>query len=131
MQAITWLRPEVLGRIAIAAELERDEVVFLVVGGVGIRVPVGGDACALEVVRVRRRGADRLTVGADTVARVAGLTDGRLDRVLGHVNRICRTWRAGGVGKAISATALSALRRYRVRHRRGFRGRGSRAACRR
>src|SRR5207248_10723953 len=63
MQAITWLRPEVLGRIAIAAELERDEVVFLVVGGVGIRVPVGGDACELEVVRVRRRGADRLTVG--------------------------------------------------------------------
>src|SRR6266566_8468767 len=111
MQAITWLRPEVLGRIAIAAELERDQVVFLVVGGVGIRVHVGGDGCELEVVRVRRSGADRLTVGADTVAPVAGLTDGRPDCVLGHVNRIWRTWGAGGVGKAVSATALSALGR--------------------
>src|SRR5437899_5720054 len=54
------LRPEVLRIARVAAQLERDEVVFLVVGRVLVLEPGGGELLRLEPVRVRHRRPDRL-----------------------------------------------------------------------
>jgi hypothetical protein len=54
------LRPEVLRVSRVAAKLERDQVILLVVGGRLVHVPGSAELLLLESVRVAGRGADRL-----------------------------------------------------------------------
>jgi len=82
-----WLWPEVLPRVGRPTDLERDQVVLLVVGGVLVGVMPSGELRPLERVRVARRRADR--------RRPALLADRRRDRRL----RYLRVANARGVGR--------------------------------
>ena len=76
----------------VAADLQRDQVVFFVVGQVGVGVAVCLDLLHLQRIRVRRRGTD--------FGRVAAHADRRDDVGL-RDPRIGDPWGADRIGQSV------------------------------
>src|SRR5664280_2415829 len=109
------LRPEVPLVAGSAAELQRDQMVFLVTPWAGVGVAVGGDLLALQRIGVGR--------GRPDGGRVARPADRRADGRLGD-RRVSRTGGAGSVGQHATGDGPGVTQRAVAQHGRHRSGGG-------